>query len=35
MDKEEMIRQIVEILNGLTDTDVAQAYWEITENYGG
>lgn len=33
MDKEQMIREIIEMLEDMSATDVAQVYWYLKENY--
>lgn len=33
MDKEQMIREIIEMLEDMTATDAAQVYWYLKENY--
>lgn len=33
MDKEQMLREIVEMLEEMSATDAAQVYWYLKENY--
>ena len=33
MDKEEMIMEIIEMIEGMSATDTAQVYWYLKENY--
>lgn len=35
MSKEDMIQEITEMLDSMTATDVAQAYWCLKENCDG